>query len=105
MDNPVLWLCLACTALSLFFSVNNYTLRQMTSSQLEADLRDRRREKSGKWAIDDVHGLFLTMACLRFLAIVGIILTITYAVIRSQLFKDSQHTARMCWSSSWLSVC
>lgn len=90
MDNPVLWLSLACTALSLFFSVNNYTLRQMTSSQLEADLRDRHREKSGKWAVDDVHGLFLTTACLRFLAMVGIILTITYAVMRSQLFQVSQ---------------
>ena len=87
MDNPALWLCIACIVLSLLFSVNNYTLRNMTASQLGAVLRERHRERSGKWACDDVHGLFLTTACMRFVAIIGVILCITYGVMHSQCFS------------------
>ena len=62
MDISVLWLCIICMALGLFFSINNYTLRHLASSQLAAILRNHRRQRSGQWAIDDIQGLFLTTA-------------------------------------------
>ena len=88
MDIPVLWLCIFCTALGLFFSINNYTLRNLASSQLEAALRDRRRQAAGQWAIQDIQGLFLTTACVRFASIVGTVLCIVYLVLKSNLLQD-----------------
>ena len=88
MDTPALWLCIGCTALGLFFSINNYTLHHLVSSQLAAILRDRRRKKSGQWAVRDTQGLFLTTSCVRFASIVGTVLCIVYMVLRAELMQN-----------------
>ena len=87
MDTPALWLCIGCTALGLFFSINNYTLHHLVSSQLAAVLRDRHRKQSAQWALDDLQGLFLTTACVRFASIVGTVLCIVYMVLRGGLIQ------------------
>ena len=92
MDIPALWLCIICMALGLFFSINNYTLRHLTSSQLAVILRDRRRQRSGQWAIDDIQGLYLTTACVRFASVVGTVLCIVYLVLRSNLLHEAPAT-------------
>ena len=88
MDTPALWLCIACTAVGLFFSINNYTLHHLVSSQLAAILRDRRKKDSDQWAVRDTQGLFLTTACVRFASIVGTVLCIVYMVMRSDLIQS-----------------
>ena len=85
VDTQVLWLCILCTAVSLFFSINNYTLRNLTASQLRAILRERGRQKSGHWAVQDIEGLFLTTAFMRFASVVGAVLCIVY-LVRGGLF-------------------
>ncbi len=87
MNTPVLWLCILCTAVALFFSINNYTLRHLTASQLRGILRERGRQKSGPWAEEDIEGLFLTTAFMRFASIVGTVLCIVY-LVRGGLFAE-----------------
>ena len=89
VDTPVLWLCILCTALGLFFSINNYTLRHLTSSELEAILRQRQPAKSRRWAVVDIQELFLTTACMRFACIVGTVLCIVYMLVSKGLFAGS----------------
>ncbi len=88
----MLWLCIVCTALGLFFSINNYTLRHLTSSELTVILRDRRREKSGHWAAADIQGAFLITACMRFACIVGTVLCIVYMLMSNGLFAGGLKT-------------
>ena len=92
MDTPALWLCIGCTALGLFFSINNYTLHDLVSSQLAAALRDRHRKRSGQWAVRDIQGLFLTTAFLRFASIVGTVLCIVYMVLQGELSQADSET-------------
>ena len=92
MDIPALWLCVLCTAMGLFFSLNNYTLRHLASSQLEAILRDRRAKSSSQWAVEDIQGLFLTTACMRFASIVGTVLCIVYLVLKGNLLHEAPQT-------------
>ena len=89
MDTPVLWLCIVCTALGLFFSVNNYTLRHLTSSELTVILRDRKREKSGQWALADIQGAVLTAACMRLACIVATVLCIVYLLMFNNAFAEA----------------
>ena len=92
MDTPALWLCIGCTVLGLFFSINNYTLHHLVSSQLAAILRERHREQLGRWAVQDIQGLFLTTACMRFASMVGTVLCIVYMVLGGELIQGGSGT-------------
>ena len=88
----MLWLCVICTALGLFFSINNYTLRHLTSSELEAILRQRQPVRSKHWAVVNFQELFLTTACMRFACIVGTVLCIVYMLASKSTFASSLKT-------------
>ena len=93
MDTPELWLCIICTAGGLFFSVSNYTLRHLTSSELEAILRQRQLAKNlsrsigRRWAVVNFQELFLTTACMRFACIVGVVLSVVYMLLGEGTFS------------------